>query len=284
MSWFLPMKTREQFRKGYVTAKVKFPLRKKPITSDALEMLVLGRNDFEVTFPTYPGQLGFDAELAEVLRVRDDVMMDVWPGWFLENHGISPLIASPLREQPANLDEDNPKAAADIVHMDDPMDLGQLLRRWLVQNGAKHKSVDGSGNGIFLELIPGLNRKLAIAIDEALFEAAQVKQFFGRPRPEEVICYNCTSYPEGCPKHPSYVAGHGAAAGATLAVLLEEFPELPPELMDPLIRACLQWAMFRTFAGVHYANDNIMGVALGYAKVSGLKNVTQALQELGLAV
>jgi len=281
--WLPPALKRSSFAKGLIGA-AKFPLRKIPIRSSGAEMLVLGRNDYDAPAPRHLGEPGHEAELYEVLRVRDDVVKGIWPTWFLHDHDIQGTPAEPfLGFNPfIVVDVEMPESAANIVHMDNPSDLGKLLRAWLLSNGGEHPAVDNTGNGIFLDLIPKCDAKLAKAVSEALWEAAQTKQFFGRARPEEIVGYNCTHYPEGCPKHPAYPAGHGAAAGATFAVIESEFNlEKGTELWQTCLTASLQFAYFRTFAGVHFADDNGIGFLIGYAKTAGLKTVREASETLG---
>lgn len=279
--WIKSTLERSTFSKGW-TSHPKFPIRKRPTKSDGLEMVLLGRNDFEVPRPTSLGEPGFEAELAEVVRVRHDVQAGVWPNWFLQDHGLTGMPASPfsLNIDDIYVDALDPVSAAHLVHMDDPMDLGKLLRKWVVSAGAVHVDSDSSGHGMFLETVPRFNRDLADAVWDALYESAQVKQFFGRARPEEVLGFNMTNYPEGCPKHPAYPAGHGAAAGATFAVVEKTF-DMADDVREIAFNTAAQFAMFRTFAGVHYANDNIIGFLLGYAKTNGLGTVLEAASALG---
>jgi len=73
-----------------------------------------------------------------------------------------------------------------------------------------------------------------------------------------------TIYDEGCPLHPSYPAGHGAAAGATYALLTLKYGlNKKSKLHDDIGQTCLSFAHCRTLAGVHYAQDNLQGFRLG---------------------
>ena len=93
------------------------------------------------------------------------------------------------------------------------------------------------------------------------------------------------SYPEGCPLHPSYPAGHAAVAGACSIVLKACFEEsmLVPGCVEPdpdglSLKPCSNYAptvgeeinklafniaMGRDWAGIHYRSDTVAGLRLG---------------------
>jgi membrane-associated phospholipid phosphatase len=94
-------------------------------------------------------------------------------------------------------------------------------------------------------------------------------------------------YPEGCPLHPSYPAGHAAIAGAGATVLKAFFDESFP-VDDPVVASDdglslapysgpqltvgdelnkLAWnvAVGRNMAGIHWRSDAIAGLKLGEA-------------------
>jgi hypothetical protein len=95
------------------------------------------------------------------------------------------------------------------------------------------------------------------------------------------------AYPEGCPMHPSYPAGHPAVTGACVTVLKAWFDEtfvLPaPVVASPDGRALLPYKgapltvggelnklagnllVGRSFGGVHWRSDNDAGLRLGEA-------------------
>jgi hypothetical protein len=100
------------------------------------------------------------------------------------------------------------------------------------------------------------------------------------------------AYPEGCPTHPSYPAGHACIAGAGVTVLKAFFNEsfvipnpveasadglslLPysgPSLTigGELNKLAANVALGRDTAGVHWRSDGIEGLKLGEAVVIGL--------------
>jgi membrane-associated phospholipid phosphatase len=93
------------------------------------------------------------------------------------------------------------------------------------------------------------------------------------------------AYPEGCPTHPSYPAGHAAIAGACITVLKAFFSEsyvIPdpviasedglalrpytgPELTvgGELNKLAANMGMGRNFAGIHWRTDDSEGLQLG---------------------
>lgn len=95
------------------------------------------------------------------------------------------------------------------------------------------------------------------------------------------------AYPEGCPLHPAYPAGHAVVAGACTTVLKVFFDETTliqePVVPSPDGRALLRYdgpeltvggelnklafnvAMGRNFAGIHWRSDAVEGLAFGEA-------------------
>jgi len=93
------------------------------------------------------------------------------------------------------------------------------------------------------------------------------------------------AYPEGCPLHPSYPAGHAAIAGACSVVLKACFdgsmllpgcvepsadglklvarPDYSPTVGDELDKLAFNIGMGRDWAGIHYRSDCLAGLRLG---------------------
>lgn len=93
------------------------------------------------------------------------------------------------------------------------------------------------------------------------------------------------AYPEGCPLHPSYPAGHAAIAGACSVILKACFEEsmllpgsvvpspdgqslLPasdfaPTIGDEVNKLAFNISMARDWAGIHYRSDATAGLRLG---------------------
>lgn len=204
-------------------------------------------------------------ELAvEVLIVRVHVTDGIFPRDFMEKYypeewGKFPD-ETPIPLQNEGLSFSRPQELADVVHMDNPMDLPNAVLSWVVKSGYKCKDARTNCND-FVEIIPETVNKLSNAVLRNLEKAFQAKYFYGVARPEEVLRSNMTSYPEGCPTHPSYPAGHGAAASA-VSIILDRF-DLDDYAIKQVRDSAYCWAMFRTFAGVHYGIDNVAGLKIG---------------------
>ena len=99
------------------------------------------------------------------------------------------------------------------------------------------------------------------------------------------------AYPEGCPAHPSYPAGHATIAGACITMLKAYFDEsfvIPnPVVADVTGTTVLPYdgaltiggelnklasniAMARNTAGLHWRSDSLEGIRLGEAMAIGL--------------
>ena len=70
-----------------------------------------------------------------------------------------------------------------------------------------------------------------------------------------------TAYPEGSPSHPSWPAMHSAASSSSL--WLAVVADLTPEQLHQARLVDYAAAYGRTVAGVHYHDDNLMGLKLG---------------------
>jgi hypothetical protein len=93
------------------------------------------------------------------------------------------------------------------------------------------------------------------------------------------------AYPEGCPIHPSYPAGHAVIAGACVTVLkacldesyelpnpvvaradglaLEPWPGPPLTLGGELDKLAGNISLGRDFAGIHWRSDGVEGLRMG---------------------
>lgn len=80
------------------------------------------------------------------------------------------------------------------------------------------------------------------------------------------------AYPEGAPMHPSYPAGHSVLAGAYATLLKiwfdnEPWPTTAPRdgytVHGEINKAAYNGAVARSFAGIHYREDNINGMLYG---------------------
>lgn len=227
--------------------------------------------------PSFPGDSNFEKELAEVVAVRMSVLRGEMPKWFFERYNIqaelTPVIAREAQFTADLLGVSLAEGLADLVRMDSPTDLGRILIRHLAGEGVKlNDPVDHVG---FIETHVQTLDIVGKVVHAALEAAFEAKYFFGRPRPGAVMIEREPALAAevfaqyNWPYHPAYPAGHGAAAGATLAALIHVF-DLTDEQELMALNSCAQFAMARTHAGMHYANDNIAGMILGYETAESL--------------
>ena len=224
-------------------------------------------NPYDLPPPTQPEDAGFQAEFDEVLEVGDLICRGIWPSDFLARHHPEPSRFNP-NELPelfegTGIDITNPVTAAFAVGMDRPWDLPQQALIWLLRTGIPLKRpktwhVETVGNHIYPmeDILDHLKR-----MERKFFPA---KYYFGRPRPEAVAGVPgaiFTTYTVGCPNHPAYPAGHGALA--TACKVLDKYFSMTQAEKDQIFDAMYLWAQFRTLARVHYATDNLAGLALG---------------------
>ncbi len=263
------------FQKGAQGNQLSYPLTESSLsqlTPSALVSPLVG----VAHLADWPAGSGTQADLDEVIAVRLQVQRGEMPWEFLDKYWTEP---EPLRQQtPAplglsGLSYTNPEGLAHAVHMDTPLDLPLACLRWLLRQGAPLAITPPHTGQPFLTRVSGTIAQMSHAIDQALELAFASKWHFGHARPEELYAerldltpdhaLHLTAYPEGCPCHPTYPAGHGAAAGAGVGVLLRRFT-LTPDQAQTLRETAYIWAMSRTFAGVHFGVDNIAGLQLGY--------------------
>lgn len=218
----------------------------------------------------------------EIVQVRLEVEKGQFPFWFMEKYYPfkSEFGKYEFPQEIAsieNLSTDNPKGLADVVHMDSPTDMPRAALKWLTHpDYQQNQNVKNWTNKFinFLETIPYVEEQISDGVKRSLIKAFEMKYFFGLARPEEVWShYNnlngklLTAYPEGCPNHPSFPAGHASAAAGGLVSLIKEFPNLTDAQLKQILDMGYSWAMFRSFAGVHHAIDNIAGLmANGFGK------------------
>lgn len=152
-----------------------------------------------------------------------------------------------------------PLSLANVVHMDNPMDMPNAVLNWVLKSGYNVKThSDDYVN--FLDSVPEVVAATATTVSDNLKKAFEVKYYHGLARPEEVIGSNFTVYDEGCPTHPSLPAGHAAAAAGVTKII--EMFDLDDYAIKMIRDTAYCWSMFRTFAGVHYGLDSIAGLAL----------------------
>ena len=265
-----------QFKKGTQGNDIVYPLTQEQLDNMEPCRLVnpcVGEN-FGYKIPD-----SFDVmeSYKEVLKVRLDVLNGKFPHWFMEKYypfkdfDYKPRLPEPLVREGLSLFDT--VGLANVVHMDLPSQMPNACLRYLLSEGNNVKAWT-SDRINFLETVPFVQEQIGDGIKRSLIKAFKMKYYFGVPRPEEVFeseldlnGISLTAYSDGCPNHPSFPAGHASAAVGGITSLLKEFNELDYQTLHTILDAAYFWAMFRTFAGVHYAEDNILGLmANGFQK------------------
>lgn len=219
----------------------------------------------------------FAAQMDEVAEVCAQAARDEWPYEFLSKYGLDPEVPAPL--QPHVMVEEwidgelvqvkSALRAAELVRMDHPLDLGIAIREWLATKGHRyrHSSVR-DGDDDFLYGVVWFDLQVLMSVFSALVIAWGLKYTWWIVRFEEWFGANITRYKVGCPGHPGDPAGHGAAAGATVAQILKHFRwSLPGDVTVEVVQSGLHFATYRTPAGMHRQVENLRGFVVGWATV-----------------
>lgn len=257
---------KQWFQKGNAHKLTHYPVKDEEDLGDSITM-VSPRPGFSHGLDSPPCD---SEELDEVWRVRNLAMHGVWPSKWLKDNAIKclPDNYDPDRVYEAMSDmglyKSSPETYIKAVSMDDPMDLPLAIKAWLMKTGQLRPKDPETGRADFMQANPGLNLKLAQRIYDNLDDAFDEKYNHGRKRPEEhydIPCGVTTSLWVGCPDHPAYPAGHGAAAAA--CAVFEEELDLSQQTIDDIRAMAYEFAMTRTMCGFHYTSDNIAGLAIG---------------------
>ena len=262
---------RTLFQKGAATQLV-YPLQEAPADPGDLIDPQRGISGF-TSRPIYPYENGFNNQKKLFSICRESVTQNLWPEEYVEatcphdanirRQAMEFYVEEFARHTPLVRPESLAKDCAQLVQMDDPEDLGNFLFKWLWMKlqllGTK-----------WLERKNAWIDYLGEHLTKAYKHAFASKYYWGLARPEEHYDLpGCviTEYRSGCPTHPSYPAGHGTFAGVTAEAIIRFF-NLDPEGELAQVVRCIAWlfAHFRTFAGVHWAQDNDAGLDVG-AKV-----------------
>lgn len=203
-------------------------------------------------------------ECIEVKKVTDEVKKGKWPGWYMQKYfGRSDMSA--IMAKYTGCDEATVMKAVQWIGMDHPFDLwNKVVVPYCRDNGIKTKA---STYGVPFTQGVLMTARCHAAIAKALDAAFDVKYFYGICRPSEVYDPSISIIPT--PNHPSYCAGHGAFGSASFACF-EHFFNANTEQMNEMRYATLQFAQWRTLAGVHTFSDNDVGWKLGYRIASEL--------------
>ena len=258
------------FQKGSPDVLLEYPLVEIPETSAGLVDPHIGIAN-GVPEPIRPGDPLWENQVHWFNEARGDVAYGSWPKSYLREHspdGKSKL-AAPFE---GIVDTSQPETACNLVHMDAPDDLGAVLFDYIWENGGTVRETGQSKysrHNEYLNAVTVFKALLTPNLHDAYHDFMGAKYYHGLVRPEEYFgLRGCivTSYAEGCPAHPAFPAGHATFAGKTL-IVLRAFFKLPKWLDEIVELACWQFAHFRTFAGVHWTQDNDLGLLLGQARI-----------------
>jgi hypothetical protein len=222
--------------------------------------------------PLIPGTPEFADSLREVEQTVARTQAGEWSGDFLSKQNPSELEGQVPRLLAQKLrlgtnKNPRPVALAQAVSMDKPWHLGEFLHDELRRLNVPYK-VDKPGtiqfcdkDGSMAAFMGDLNRRWPEALDR-MFD---IKYYWKQPRPEDFFqvhgtIFTVNGYP--APGHWSYGAGHGAVSGVTANVVKDHF-DLSPDLYQEVLHACWCFAQGRTFLGVHFHEDNVLGFKVG---------------------
>jgi hypothetical protein len=165
-------------------------------------------------------------------------------------------------------------------------------QKWFVHRRLRPEAFGGRVHNLLTN--PGLN----YPIHRDVLNSAALSQVFGRYGTYLLP----QAYPEGCPLHPSYGAGHATVAGACVTMLKALFDEsfvIPDPVMPTtdglslvaysgpdltvggeLNKLAANIAMGRNFAGIHWRSDYAESLRLGEAvAISILRDQRLTYQE-----
>jgi len=247
---------------------LEYPLKQLPPAAEGSRIVqpCIGKTH-GVKPPHYPGSDEYHEEAEDVMRVRFEVKANKWPSWYLAKHHPSAkfdpdIIPAPLYDE--GLRRSDPIRCAMAVHMDTPMDFPLAVLRWVVtQDGIELKNPE-TEHVNFLNREPAIIEDFGDAVKRNLRKIFEVKYHYGVPRVFEYFNLSDEVFVEqvsGNYIHPSYGAGHAAAAAA--AKVLKKHINAPQVVWRVVFDAVYHWSFYRSLLGVHTAQDNKAGMAIG---------------------
>ena len=165
-----------------------------------------------------------------------------------------------------------PMDCALAVEMDNPMDLGFFISAELRRMGVPRKQ-ETTPHVPFIENIFDINVALAVYTKIAIEKCFDEKYLHMAVRPG----LNRTDadwliYPN--PKHGRFPAGHGGAAGATHLVMTRNY-QVDEQIEKLIYDCCYCFAQWRTFSGMHMAEDNLAGLEIMRSMPTGMSGEFQ---------
>lgn len=218
-----------------------------------------------------PDDFNIEDAADEVLHARLQVLNNEFPWELAEKYW--PYKFKMPRTLPKafklnNLSFDNPQGMANIVHMDDPLDLPLSLKK--VFTNPKYGGFANIKEGWvpdykqFIETVVDVNHVITEYQSKYIRKAFKFKYDKGIPRPEEIknkLKELLTAYEEGSPNHPSILQGHLTLSQSGFKALYDSLDLKSYQVKDGLYTSYL-WGFFRVLAGVHYVIDGILSILL----------------------
>lgn len=259
------------FNKGMSPNKCKFPITEEQLNNlkpcNLVNPMVGKHHGTKI-----PKSFDIRESALEILKVRQQVQNRDFPWWFMKKYwpyNFEMPKHLPVSFQINNLSFDNVEGLAEIVHMDDPLDLPLSQKKVLTnpKYGGKANIKRKHGNWKqFIETVPDLNKKISIYQSHYIRKIFEAKSYFGIARPEEVLSdiltpHELTAYFEGCPNHASTPQGHGGFSQAGILALNDSLTLTTKQIQELLYESYL-WGQFRCLAGVHYGIDIILSILI----------------------
>ena len=217
------------------------------------------------TDPTPPGSADYEKDHELVEKARLCVLNGTWPSEIFAEEGIDPAL-SPLLKAYLGLSEQKPKGCADVVQMDHPFDIWDLVvQKYIDNNNIKLKTSVFPSSAQGIPFVEGVEAKALahMLIAAGLRRAFQMKAALDQLRPAQhnPAGDDIQQYPH--PAHPEKPAGHGAFCGAA-SKAFEVLYDGNAQQISYVKTATQQFAMFRTMAGMHIPSSNQLGWQAGY--------------------
>ena len=222
-----------------------------------------------------------DNELAADIREYCHVFTDSkseWPFDMFTDRGIAAHIPEPLEPVVQNAsgmtiedmtEDEVSKTCADLVHMDEPLELAQQISQWCRSKGDKpvNSRTDKKTTIDFVADVVEPPEYMLSGLADAMRRCFQEKSFWDQARPEEYMRVRAglghqvtTAYPEGCPPHAERPAGHGVFAGYITERARQYYGD---KHADVFAQTGQHLALWRVLAGVHTPRSCIEGYNIG---------------------
>lgn len=212
------------------------------------------------------------ADIRDYCHTFTDAQAGDWPHDMFKDRSIDPLIPAPLWDivHKSVMDGKSlPASCADLVHMDEPLELAQQISQWCRSNGDKpvNSLTDKKTTIDFVADVVEPPEYMLSGLADAMRRCFQEKSFWDQARPEEYMRVRAglghqvtTAYPEGCPPHAERPAGHGVFAGYITERARQYYGD---KHADVFAQTGQHLALWRVLAGVHTPRSCIEGYNIG---------------------